>query len=285
MQAKRLRFVLGKVFFLAVLMALGPFGSAQTPRQIKVIIDNANIRSRPELDAEILEIAVKGTLLEFVEKAGSWYTIEMGTDSSGQTVYGYIHESMVEPVGPVAPEPQPAPEPAAVPPPHAPPVEEPPVPGPTSPVKEDSPEKLISGSYIKYGFGEHWLLAFGADLGIGRNFGIGLEFQPSYRRHSDLDQTVLQMDVFANAKLGFSLGFLTFYGGGGVGPHFSYVSTDIDYHTISEFRTMLAYHGVAGLALRLGKIALLFEYQPLMISDPDVDPDEWGHFFLVGLKF
>jgi hypothetical protein len=30
---------------------------------------------------------------------------------------------------------------------------------------------------------------------------------------------------------------------------------------------------------------LVFEYQPIMISDPDLDSDEWGHYFLVGLRF
>ena len=37
--------------------------SAQTPRQVKVIIDGASIRSRPELSAEILDMEDKlGTL-------------------------------------------------------------------------------------------------------------------------------------------------------------------------------------------------------------------------------
>jgi Bacterial SH3 domain len=269
---------------LILLMAMTQIGFAQTPRQIKVIIDNANIRSRPELDSEILETAVKGTLLDFIEKAGPWYTIAMGTDPSGKAVYGYIHESMVEPVGAAAPELQPAQEPAALPPPP-PRVEEPPLPGSGSPVKEAPPERLISGSYLKYGFGDYGFLSFGADLGIARNFGIGLEIQPSYRRNSDIDRTVVQIDVFANAKLGFKLAFMTLYGGGGIGPDFSFVDTEIGGHSSSEFRTMLATHGIVGLALTIGKIGILFEYQPILISDPDIDSDEWGHFFLVGLKF
>ena len=271
------RFMLGKVISLILLIVVAQAGFAQTPRQIKVIIDNANIRSRPELDAEILDIAAKGAILDFIEKAGPWYTIEVGTEPSGKIIYGYIHESMVESVGAIAPEPQPAAKPASAPP--------PPPPTQEAQNKQTPLDKIISGSYIKYGFGDHWFLSFGSDFGIGRNFGIGLEFQPSYRENSDLDLSVIQMDIFANAKLGVRLGFLTLYGGGGIGPDFTFVNTDIGDQSISEFRTMLAYHGIVGLALSIGQIGVVFEYQPMMISDPDLDPDTWGHFFLVGLRF
>jgi hypothetical protein len=48
---------------------------------------------------------------------------------------------------------------------------------------------------------------------------------------------------------------------------------------------MPAYHGILGAAINIGRIALLFEFQPIMVSDPDVDPDTWGRFFFVGLRF
>jgi hypothetical protein len=257
------------------------------PRQVKVIIDNANIRSRPELDAEILDIAAKGTLFEVIEKAGPWYTIEMGADPSAKIVYGYIHESMVEPVGSLAPKPQAVPEPQPAPPP-TPPVQEPSQPPQEvkeTQIKVRSHDKLIAGSFIKYGFGDHWLVSFGSDLGIGRHFGIGLEFQPYYSKYSDIDPSVLQLDVFVNAKLGFKLWFLTLYGGGGIGPDFAFANTEIEGQSFSKFKTMLAYHGILGLALNIGKIAFVFEFQPIMVSDPELDPDTWGRFFFVGLRF
>jgi len=283
-QPKVYRLIYG-IAVLALPLLIAQTGSAQTPSQVKVIIDNANIRSRPELGAEILETAAKGALFEVTEKTGPWYAIKWGADESGKTIYGYIHESMVEPIGEPVPEARRPPEPPAAQPPP-PPVQ------PTSqatPSREDieaaqlrawPKEKLISGSFIKYGFGDHWLVSFGADLGIGRHFGIGLEFQPTGSRDREADRSVIQMNIFANAKLGFRLGLLTVYGGGGAGPHFLYDNTETQDESFSEFKTMLAYHGVFGAALNLGKIAIVFEYQPVLVSDPDT----WGHFFFVGLR-
>jgi len=279
--------VLGGI--LALLLVLGQTGFSQTPSQIKVIIDNANVRSRPELDAEILEIAAKGALFKVIEKTGPWYTIEWGADPSGKIVYGYIHESMVEPVGEADPEPQPASEPPAAQPPP-PPVQKPAEPPPSreeiqaAQLRAWPKEELISGSFIKYGFGENWLVSFGADLGIGRHFGIGLEFQPTGSRDREAERSVIQINIFANAKLGFRLGFLTLYGGGGAGPHFLYDNTETQDESFSKFSTMLATHGVFGVALNVGKIAVVFEYQPVLVSDPDLDPDTWGHFFFIGLR-
>ncbi len=278
MQSKHFRFGRAAVVLCSAFLITGLLCSAQAARQIKVIIDNASIRSRPELDAEILDIAAKGALLEVIEKAGSWYAIKMGEDEAGKPIWGYIHESMVEP--------PPAPELQVIPPPPA--AEE-----PSSPTREvqdaqvevRSLDKLISGSFLKYGFGDHWLASFGFDAGLGRHVGLGLEFQPYVQNLSETGFTVIQMDVFANLKLGFKLWHFTLYGGGGIGPDFSYTSSEIGDESVSKFRAMLAYHAIAGVALHIGRIALVFEYQPTLVSNPDVDPDTWGQFFFIGLKF
>ena len=196
---------------------------------------------------------------------------------------------MVEPLKEVVPEPQPAPEPPAAEPPP-PPVQKPSEPRASREEIQDAQlkawpkEKLISGSFIKYGFGDNWLVSFGADLGIGRHFGIGLEFQPTGSRDSEAERSVIQMNIFANAKLGFRLGFLTVYGGGGAGPHFLYDNKETQDESFSRFSTMPAYHGIFGVALNIGKIAIIFEYQPTLVADPDIDPDTWGQFFFVGLR-
>jgi len=276
-----------KSIFLAGFIFLGLPCFAQMPRQVKVIINNANIRSRPELDAEILDIAAKGTLLEVIEKAGAWYTIKIDEDQTRKAVFGYIHESMVEPIGVIVTKPQAVREPEPAPPPP-PPVQEPSAPPQEvrdAQVKTKSHNKLISGSFIKYGFGDHWLVSFGSDLGLGRHFGLGLELQPYYSKYSDIDLSALQLDVFVNAKLGFKLWFLTLYGGGGIGPDLSFANTEIEGQSFSKFRTMLAYHGIVGLALNIGRVAVVVEFQPIMVSDPDIDPDTWGRFFFVGLRF
>jgi hypothetical protein len=93
------------------------------------------------------------------------------------------------------------------------------------------------------------------------------------------------MDVFVNAKLGVKLGFLSLFGGGGIGPDLYYSTGEIEGETFSEFKTMLAQHVLAGVELDLKFVGLIFEYQMIMVSDPSVDPDSWSQFFLVGLKF
>ena len=274
-----------KTVFLAGFIVLALPCFAQIPRQVKVIIDNANIRSKPELNAELLDIASKGALFEVIEKAGDWYAIKLGEDQGGSAVYGYIHVSMVEQIGVTGLKPQAVREPEPAPPPQ---VQEP-APPPQEIYETQATtrprEKLISGSFIKYGFGEHWLASFGADLGLGRHFGIGLEFQPYYSRFSELDLTLLQLDIFVNAKLGFKLGLFTFYGGGGLGPDLSYANTEIGGQSSTKLEAMLARHGILGLAINIGKIGLVFEFQPIMVSDPNLDPDTWGQFFFIGLRF
>ena len=287
MQPKHFRFGLAVVILCSTFIFSCLLCSAQTPRQVRVLLDNATIRSRPELDAEVLDITAKGTLFDVIEKAGPWYTIRMGEDETGKVVYGYIHESMAEPVGMTEPSPQAVRDPEP-PPPPPPPIQEP----PTAPremkdsqVKISSYDKLISGSFLKYGFGDHWLASFGFDLGLGRNVGVGLEFQPYVENLSEVNSITIQMDIFVNLKLGFKLWLFTLYGGGGVGPDLSYTSSEIGDQSFSKFKTMLAYHGIAGVAVNIGKIAIVFEYQPIRVSDPDLDPDSWGQFFFVGLKF
>jgi hypothetical protein len=277
---------LRKITFLAGWTVLGLLCIAQGVRQVKVIIDSANIRSRPEITAEILDVAAKGALLEVIEKAGPWYAIKMGEDERGRAITGYIHESMVEPSGEVTPAPRDRVEPQPVPP--------PPSALKTSPLPREVEnarmkvrpnDKLISGSFLKCGFGDHWMASFGFDFGIGRHFGIGLEFQPYFQNLSENGFSFIQMDVFANLKLGFKIWFVTFYGGGGIGSDLSYSSIETEGESLSQFKAMLATHGIAGVALNIGKIAIVFEYQPRLISNPDLDPDNWGQFFFIGLRF
>jgi opacity protein-like surface antigen len=278
-----------KTALMAGFIILGLLCSAQMPRQVRVLIDNANIRTRPELDAEVMDVAAKGTLFDVIEKAGPWYTIRMGEDGTGKTVTGYIHESMVELSGDASPKPQNRLEPPPAPPPPPPAVVEEPAAPAQEPIggqsETRSRDKLISGAFLKYGFGDHWLASFGFDLGLGRHFGLGLEFQPYFSNISAIDLSVIQMDIFLNLKLGFQLWFFTLYGGGGVGPDLSYATSEIEGESFSKFKSMLAYHGVAGVAVNLGRIAVVFEYQPVMVSDPDLDPDSWGHYFFIGLRF
>ncbi len=294
MPPKLFRFGLGGVILFSGLISSCLLCSAQTPRQVRILLDNASIRARPEVDAEVLDTAAKGTLFDVIEKAGPWYTIKVGEDETGKAVYGYIHESMAEPSGEILPEPpdreepRPTPQPQFVPPPPPPAVQTPSPPPrevKDAQVKVRSRDKLLSGSFLKYGFNDHWAASFGFDFGIGRYIGVGLEFQPYVENVSEVSSTAIQMDIFVNLKLGFKIWFFTLYGGGGVGSDLSYSSSEIEGQSFSKFRAMLAYHGIAGVAVNIGRIAIVFEYQPIRVSDPDLDPDSWGQFFFVGLKF
>jgi hypothetical protein len=282
---------LKSIVVLAALLSPGWMSLAQTPPQVKVAVDNSIVRVKPEVNAEMLDIAAKGKIFDVSDKIGAWYKIVVAKNQSGEPVYGYIHEATVKPVGEVPPKPKTVkePEPAAPAVAQQPPA--PPAPAalprelPEAQPKVKSRDRVISGTSIKYGFGDHWLAALELNFGLGRNFGLGLELQPYYKKYTDIDLIVLETNVFLNAKTGFRLAFLSFYGGGGVGPNLSYSSAEIEGESFSEFKTMLAYHLIAGTELDLKIVGLVFEYQAIVVSDPDTDPDQWSHFFLVGLRF
>lgn len=282
-----------KALLLISLTALVVFCAGQTPRRIRIITDNANIRSTPKISAEILAVAVKGALYEVVEHAAAWYAIRMGLDETGRVIYGYIHESMVEPSGETtAPqaraEPPPAAQPQRVPPPPPPTVEKS-LPSRRAPADKEAGvparDRPFSGLFLKGGFNDHWVASFGYDFGAGRFFGIGLETQAYFESLSEIENSLLQLDIFANLKLGFKARFLTFYVGGGIGPDLSFTSKETGDHTTSQLKTRLASHVIAGVAVNLGKIAIVFEGQPTWISGTGDDPDIRHLFFFIGLRF
>jgi opacity protein-like surface antigen len=274
----------------AGLISLGWLCLAQTPARVKVAVDDTIIRVKPEAKAEMLDVAAKGETFDVSDKVGAWYKIVVARTQSGEPVFGYVHEATVTPIAEVAPTPKPAEETKQVPAVAG----QPPVPPAPSAVPREMPEakpkvksrdRVIAGTAFKYGFNDHWLAALELSFGLARHFGLGLEFQPYYRKDQDIDLTVLETNVFLNAKAGFRLAFLSFYGGGGVGPNLSYTSTEVEDEASSEFRTRLAYHLIAGTDLDLKIVGLVLEYQAIMISDPGIDPDQWRHFFIVGLRF
>jgi opacity protein-like surface antigen len=63
-----------------------------------VIVANASIRLKPDLQSEIIKISPLGSVFEVVAKSGDWYEIRIKTDL-GAFVPGFIHEMVVEPVG------------------------------------------------------------------------------------------------------------------------------------------------------------------------------------------
>jgi hypothetical protein len=281
-----------KVILLLGLFGLGLLCVAQTPLRVKVITDYADIRLQPALNSEVLNVAIKGEIFAVTDKSGAWYKIKFSTDQTGQVTYGYIHESEVTPVemteGQKEVMEKPT-EPESL----AKPIEEK---HPVQPKEEtlsqqsqkqaNPPQRVFSGTSLKFGFGEdRWIASLSTDFGIHRNFALGFELQPYYKKDSEINLTTLDMNFFINAKAGVRFSFISLYGGGGLGPNLSWSVTEIEGESFSQFKTKLAYHLLAGTGLNLGPIAFIFEYQMIKISDAQTGPNSWGHFFLVGLRF
>ena len=79
---------------LGVLIALQPAASA--PVKLKTIVDQAGLKSTPEIGAKSLVKLPLGTVLEAEDQKGEWYKVAVAID--GNQYAGYIHEMLVEPV-------------------------------------------------------------------------------------------------------------------------------------------------------------------------------------------
>jgi len=92
----RLRTSLGIGFCsIAVLMAAVPgLCQAQKPR-IKVTVENASIRIKPDAASDIIANTALGSVYDVEAKTGEWYEVKHRTNV-GILVTGYIHEMFVE---------------------------------------------------------------------------------------------------------------------------------------------------------------------------------------------
>jgi hypothetical protein len=82
---------LGIVFigFLAVGLIAG------SPVFLKIKVQTASVRAKPDMQSNIIRKLGEGTLLEAQKKVGDWYEVAVKTDV-GISVVGYIHEMFVE---------------------------------------------------------------------------------------------------------------------------------------------------------------------------------------------
>jgi hypothetical protein len=53
----------------------------------------------------------------------------------------------------------------------------------------------------------------------------------------------------------------------------------------SKFNAYFAWHWMLGSEFVLKGISLIFEYQAIKISVPEVDPDFMSHFLMFGVRF
>jgi opacity protein-like surface antigen len=85
---------LAAVLFLAAVA--WPVSAQTSTGKIKVSVENASLRDKPSLDAEIMEENIPlGTVFAIEKKAGDWYEVKFQS-KMGVMITGYIHEMYVE---------------------------------------------------------------------------------------------------------------------------------------------------------------------------------------------
>lgn len=124
-----------------VLLSSAAFGET-----LRVSVQKAPIRKGPGSSAELVTMAMEGTLLELVDRDGLWYIVRVADTG----MVGYIHSALVDSVATTATvtRPQSPPQPMTAPPPPSPersePVREPSPPPPSPPPRTREPARETS---------------------------------------------------------------------------------------------------------------------------------------------
>jgi opacity protein-like surface antigen len=279
--------------FLTVLLFLSQINPAADAEKLRTNVNNANIRSGPELKAEIVLKAGKGDVFTIIGKEGDWYKILIPVETGSQASEGYIHSGLCDIIGP-----EEIPEQS---------VQQHPAnrlarksKTPPSAVRMD--EKLFSGFFAKFGlmttpaasFGDKWLLDFGKDWGINPFLAAGFELQPYFRSFSDsgFSDSTLGANIFVNAKGGVNLGrfvetlkFLSPYIGFGLGSAFAASSSKFGTEKVSSTNFYFAWHLMFGVEVVLKKMSAILEFQIIKIAVPEISPDLAQHFLMLGIRF
>lgn len=280
------------VFGLLFVLLL-PVQSQAEELQLRVIVQKANVRLRPDASSEIIIHVSLGTVLKSDMKEGNWYRVMLPPDDRGVTKAAYIHSNIVEvitttsnPQGEIKKEPE-----------VFQPVEKkyPGVEMAQSTLPAPPRGKLFSGFFVKGGLmlspnagglSKNWMLGFGFDLSLLENFSLGLELQPAYRSYSDLSLSVFPVSLFINGKGGIRVfKFLNAFGGAGAGAEFSLATMKFEGDNYSDFSTRFALHFLLGLEFVLKPVVLFTEYQMTAVPDPNVKPNFLRHLLFFGVRF
>jgi opacity protein-like surface antigen len=78
--------------------------------KLRVTVEKANVRLKPDLGSMVISEVPLGAVLEVEEQIGEWFKVSLPPDEKGFIVTGYIHSSVVEileekPVSPPPPKP------------------------------------------------------------------------------------------------------------------------------------------------------------------------------------
>lgn len=102
----------GKTFvivFFSIALLIFPQLSKAEKTKIRVIVEKANIRLKPDLGSPIISSVPLGAVLEAEKRIGEWFKVNLPPDEKGFVVTGYVHLSMVEVIEekPASPPPPP----------------------------------------------------------------------------------------------------------------------------------------------------------------------------------
>lgn len=86
---------------LVVALSLFLLVTAVSPadaQQVRIASANANLRQGPNTNQQIVGTLPVGTVLQVIERAETWYHVQLSADLGLRVPSAYIHESLVEPV-------------------------------------------------------------------------------------------------------------------------------------------------------------------------------------------
>lgn len=83
------------VICLMILLISPLLGRAEKTK-VKVIVNIANVRLKPDLGSKVIGKMPLGSILVFDKTIGEWFRVNLPPDESGFVVTGYMHNSVVE---------------------------------------------------------------------------------------------------------------------------------------------------------------------------------------------
>jgi hypothetical protein len=96
---------------LVASLAIGPIAPASgiENQEVRVVVDNANVRSEPSAQSRVLEQAPRGTVLRVIEEMGDWYLVTAPGMQPGYVAKTVVESLTVEPAAKPTPAPVAAP--------------------------------------------------------------------------------------------------------------------------------------------------------------------------------
>jgi len=101
-QGRIILFSLLTAFFLSLMTPLQG-QEKEVPLKLKVVTEQANIRQKPDIGSTIIYQVPMGTFLEYLGQEGEWYKVQLKS-KEGETVTGYVHESLIIAIQPIPQE-------------------------------------------------------------------------------------------------------------------------------------------------------------------------------------